>query len=446
MAKTKSQYICQTCSYKSPKWMGQCVECGEWNTFVETVIDRSSVFGGNTTKLGVAAKPYYLSTVTTGAVKRDSSGIEEFDRVLGGGFVSGQVILLAGDPGIGKSTLLTQISKSMTKFKKDVVYVCGEESPQQIRVRADRMDYPAENLIMIQDTNVEAIVGGLETLVRGGEKSDVGLIIVDSIQTLASDDLTGIAGSVGQVRFCSQILSQTAKRLGIPMILIGHVTKEGTVAGPKVLEHMVDTVLYLEGDEQHLFRILKTTKNRFGAVSEVGIFEMGDKGLREVKNPSEIFLSTKEQDVPGSCVAIIMEGYRPLLFEVQALTVNTSFGYPRRTTSGFNANRLQVLIAILEKRAGLNLSNHDVYVNIAGGFKVNEYAADLAVCLAIASALQNKPLKSFTAAFGECGLLGEIRRVSNEAGRVKEAKKLGYKNILTPDNVRFLNEAIKKAF
>jgi DNA repair protein RadA/Sms len=269
---------------------------------------------------------------------------------------------------------------------------------------------------------------------------------VDSIQTLTSDSLNGIAGSVGQVRLGAQVVSQTAKRLHTPLILVGHVTKDGTVAGPKVLEHLVDTVLYLEGDSQHLFRLLKTTKNRFGAVSEVGMFEMRDNGLIEVINPSEVFLNTTNKGIPGSCVTVVMEGYRPLLFEIQALTTKTAFGYPRRTTSGFNVNRLQVLIAILEKRANLNLSSHDVYINVAGGFKVSEYGADLAVCLAIASSLKNIPLKLGVAAFGECGLLGEVRRVSNDKARIKEAKKMGYETVLSPDFVGNISKALKLGF
>ena len=384
---------------------------------------------------GKSQKPVYLSNVSSKSPVRISSMIGEFDRVLGGGFVPGQVVLLSGEPGIGKSTLITQIAKNMTD--KKVLYVSGEESFDQVRIRANRMNYIPKNLLMLSETNVDL----LEQAVSG--ESGISLIIVDSIQTLISYELTGMAGSVGQVRGSAQKLTNLAKSLSIPMILVGHVTKDGTVAGPKVLEHIVDTVLYLEGDSQHMFRLLKTTKNRFGPVSEIGIFEMTEGGMKEVSNPSEVFLGQTSESVSGSCVTCVMEGYRPILFEIQALTSKTSFGYPKRTTSGFNTNRLQVLIAILEKRCGLNLSSYDVYLNIAGGFKVSEYACDLAVCLAIASSVKDKPNRKGTIAFGECGLSGEVRRVSHEEKRIKEAKKLGYKNVISPESIRYISQAIK---
>jgi DNA repair protein RadA/Sms len=448
MVKAKSIYICQSCSFESAKWVGQCPNCNEWNTFAETVVEvsRRSVGGSSKKSQIINKNAFYLNKVKAKDLKRVKTGVSEFDRVIGNGFVNGQVILLAGEPGIGKSTLLTQIAQYMSKIKKDVVYVCGEESPGQIKLRADRLKYSPDNLLVLAENDSDIIAATVENLVSAADEGTVGLIIVDSIQSLSSENLTGIAGSVGQVRYGAQELSQMAKRLGVPLVLVGHVTKEGTVAGPKVLEHLVDTVLYLEGDTQHMFRILKTTKNRFGAVSEVGIFEMGDLGLVEVLNPSEMLLGSKDENVAGSCVTVVMEGYRPLLFEIQALTVKTAFGYPRRTTSGFNVNRLQLLIAILEKRAKLNLSNHDVYVNVAGGFKVSEYAVDLAVCLAIASSLKDKPLKPNVAAFGECGLLGEVRQVSHQDRRANEAKKLGYTRVVSPQNARFLSDAIRRAF
>jgi DNA repair protein RadA/Sms len=388
------------------------------------------------TKAAVATKTVVLSEVKTEEVRRVSSGSIEFDRVLGGGFVPGQVVLLAGDPGIGKSTLLTQVSKNMPDQK--ILYVCGEESLGQVKVRADRMDYKGENLLAIAETNADVIIATLE-----GEK-EISLVVVDSIQTITSGEYMGFAGSVGQVRGGTQKLANVAKRAGIPLILVGHVTKEGAVAGPKVLEHIVDTVLYLEGDSQHLFRVLKTTKNRFGPVSEVGIFEMTEKEMRDVENPSEMFLSEKKES-SGSCVSVVMEGFRPILFEVQALTTRTPFGYPRRTTSGFPVNRLQVLIAILQKRCGLNLSDQDVYVNIAGGFKVNEYAVDLAVCLAIVSSIKDTPLKGKTVAFGEVGLSGEVRNVSHQDKRIKEARKLGYTNVVSPPKTKSVREALREA-
>jgi DNA repair protein RadA/Sms len=319
-----------------------------------------------------------------------------------------------------------------------ILYVCGEESLGQVKVRADRMDYKGENLLAIAETNADVIIATLE-----GEK-EISLVVVDSIQTITSGEYMGFAGSVGQVRGGTQKLANVAKRAGIPLILVGHVTKEGAVAGPKVLEHIVDTVLYLEGDSQHLFRVLKTTKNRFGPVSEVGIFEMTEKEMRDVENPSEMFLSEKKES-SGSCVSVVMEGFRPILFEVQALTTRTPFGYPRRTTSGFPVNRLQVLIAILQKRCGLNLSDQDVYVNIAGGFKVNEYAVDLAVCLAIVSSIKDTPLKGKTVAFGEVGLSGEVRNVSHQDKRIKEARKLGYTNVVSPPKTKSVREALREA-
>jgi DNA repair protein RadA/Sms len=441
MAKPKTLYICQTCGNQTAQWTGQCPECGEWNTLVETVaapLASSGIgFGGSQRgKNGAAViQPIKLSQVVSEKPKRLSSKIGEFDRVLGGGFVPGQVVLLAGEPGIGKSTLLTQLARTMVD--NTILYVSGEESVEQVKVRAQRMGYNADNLLMLPETNVDIIVDTLQA------QKDVDLVIVDSIQTLFSGDLMGMAGSVGQVRGGAQKLTNLAKALNVPMILIGHVTKEGTVAGPKVLEHIVDTVLYLEGDNQHLFRILKTSKNRFGPVSEVGIFEMEEGGMREIENPSELFLSQRIENSPGSIVSVVMEGYRPVLFEVQALTVRTAFGYPRRTTSGFNVNRLQVLIAVLEKRGGLNLSGHDVYLNIAGGYKVNENAVDLAVMLAIASSLKDKPIKQDVAAFGEVGLSGEIRRVPHTERRIKEAKKLGYKTVINPESVRSIRQALE---
>jgi DNA repair protein RadA/Sms len=382
--------------------------------------------------------PVKLAEVMSSPPKRLSSHIEEFDRVLGGGFVPGQVVLLAGEPGIGKSTLLTDIAQSMQE--DTILYVCGEESVEQVKVRAIRMKYKASNLLMLPEINLDVILTAVES-----DKS-IKLVIVDSIQTLYSEAFTGLAGSITQIKGCTQLLTNAVKKLGIPVVLIGHVTKEGEVAGPKVLEHIVDTVLYLEGDSQHLFRILRTTKNRFGPVSEVGIFEMAESGMREVKNPSELFLQQRLSSASGSCVTVVMEGYRPILFEVQALTAKTSFGYPRRTTTGFNVNRLQVLIAILEKRCGLNLSTFDVYVSIAGGFKVTEYAVDLAVCLAIASSVKDKPIKEGTVAFGECGLNGEIRKIANQEKRVREAKKLGYINVISPDTIKTLTQAVQQAF
>jgi DNA repair protein RadA/Sms len=436
MSKFKTVYTCKNCGYTSYQWVGQCPSCSEWNTFIEDVISakESNSSSGSTRAPMQLVK---LSDVMTTPLKRMSSGIGEFDRVLGGGFVPGQVVLLAGEPGIGKSTILTEIAKNLNNV--NVLYVCGEESVDQVKIRALRMGYDAKNLLMLSETNAESIIATIS------QNKDIGLVIIDSVQTLNSDELLGSAGSLVQVRGCTQMLTSTAKELGIPIVLVGHVTKEGVVAGPKVLEHIVDTVLYLEGDSQHLFRILRTNKNRFGPVSEVGIFEMEEKGIREVKNPSELFLKQRMSNAAGSCVTVVMEGYRPLLFEIQALTVRTAFGYPRRTASGFSNTRLQVLIAILERRTGLNLSSYDVYLSVAGGFKVSEYAADLAVCLAITSSIKDKPVKEGTAAFGECGLNGEIRKVAHQDKRSSEAVKLGYGNVISSDSVKSIMEAVSKS-
>ncbi len=433
MAKNKTMYVCQSCEHSTLQWLGQCPKCNEWNTLVETAI---AVTRNTTRSRGSVSKPIRLSNVKAKSIKRISSNSSEFDRVLGGGFVPGQVVLLSGEPGVGKSTLLTQIAKNMGD--KTVLYVCGEESVSQVKVRADRMKYKADNLLVAAITNTDDVIATIET------SDDLGLIIVDSIQSLDSSEYMGVPGSVGQVRGGANKLTNVAKKINVPLILVGHVTKDGTVAGPKVLEHIVDTVLYLEGDAQHMFRVLKTTKNRFGAVSEVGIFEMVDRGMNEVANPSEIFLKERMKASPGSCVTVVMEGFRPILFEVQALTTKTSFGYPVRTASGLNVNRLKVLIAILEKRCNIRLDDQDVYVNVAGGFKVTEYACDLAICMAIASSILNKSIDGKTVAFGETGLLGELRHVPHETRRTAEAKKLGYTNIVSPQKTSSVKEAIDR--
>lgn len=437
MAKSKTVYICQSCTYQSLRWMGQCPECNNWNTFVEEIISKSSSGFSKQSSTSVV-KMVRLSDVSYEESKRFSSGFNEFDRVLGGGFVSGQVILMAGEPGIGKSTILTQICSNLSESK--ILYVCGEENPEQIKLRAERLGAKTQNLYMITDTDIEQIISGIE------QNPDTKLLIIDSMQTVTSQEFMGIAGSVGQVRGCIQKVAEVVKRLGIATIVIGHVTKEGTVAGPKVLEHLVDTVLYLEGDHNHLFRILKTIKNRFGPVSEIGLFEMGEGGLREVLNPSEMFLSERSKSSIGSCVCVVMEGFRPLLFEVQILTTKTLFGYPMRKASGFNVNRLQLLIAVLEKKCKVDLSQQDVFVNVAGGFKVAEYGVDLAVCLALVSSINNKPIPADLCSFGEVGLLGEIRKVSQMEKRLSEAKKLGFKKIITPNEYRNISDLVSELF
>jgi DNA repair protein RadA/Sms len=437
MAKSKTVYICQSCSYQSIRWTGQCPECNTWNTLVEEVISKTPV-GAAKSYSNVNVKLIRLADVKYEESKRFSSGFSEFDRVLGGGFVAGQVILMAGEPGIGKSTILTQICRNLSNDK--ILYVCGEENPDQIKLRAERLGVNTHNLFMITDTDVEIIIAGVE------QNPDTKLLIIDSMQTLTSSEFMGIAGSVGQVRGCIQKVAEVVKRLNISTIVIGHVTKEGTVAGPKVLEHLVDTVLYLEGDHNHLFRVLKTIKNRFGPVSEIGLFEMAEEGLREVLNPSEIFLSERSKVSIGSCVSVVMEGYRPLMFEIQVLTTKTMFGYPMRKASGFNVNRLQLLIAVLEKRCKVDLSQQDVFVNVAGGFKVSEYGVDLAVCLAIVSSVNGKTIPADLCAFGECGLLGEIRKVPHMDKRTAEAKKLGFNKIISPQDYKNISDVVLELF
>jgi DNA repair protein RadA/Sms len=391
--------------------------------------------------LAAALKVETLDKVKLSATQRILTGVGEFDRVLGGGFVPGQAVLLAGEPGIGKSTLITQVCKSLDT--KSILYMCGEESPGQIKLRAARLGYTGANLSTLQETEVEVVEQVLYSNSEStphGQTCNFDLLVIDSIQTLYTKDLMSSAGSVAQIKECAQRLVRVAKALNICVILVGHVTKEGEIAGPKVLEHVVDTVLYMEGDSQHLYRILRTTKNRFGAVSEVGMFEMVENGIKEVTNPSELFVSRDSSTLIGSCIAVAMEGFRPLLYEIQALAVKTSFGYPKRTASGFNINRLQVLLAVLEKRCAIPCFQYDIYLNIAGGFKINDSASDLAVCLAVASAILEKPLKHTTAVFGEVGLMGEVRVVPHAQKRAHEAKRLGYKPDVT---YKYVSDYIK---
>jgi DNA repair protein RadA/Sms len=440
MTQEKSIFVCQSCGNDTPRWEGKCPFCGAWNTLVEET--RKELKGKSVKlKIGNKVEPLNLDKVKSFTKLRIPSGIGEVDRVLGGGFVPGQVVLLAGEPGIGKSTLLLQIASRLqndvAESLASVLYIAGEESPEQIKVRAERLGIRQDNVSILQETLVDDIILNLKP-------DTLKLIIIDSIQTLYTNNLTGTSGSIGQVRECARLLSEFAKINHVPVILVGHVTKDGAIAGPKVLEHLVDTVLYLEGDENHLFRILKTTKNRFGAVSEVGVFSMDSGGLAEIANPSDLFLSERLKNVPGSVVTIIMEGNRPVALEIQALTSKTPFGFPKRTASGFSLNRLNILCAVLGKRAGINLFDQDVFVNIAGGVAITEPSADLAVCLAIASSVKNIAIDYKTVAFGEIGLSGEVRKVSKIVDRIKEAKKLGFEEILTGERVKSLGEAVKK--
>lgn len=427
MAKSFSKYVCQQCGYVSATMMGKCPECGSWNSLVETIQKEAA----REKTGGVFTKPQRLSEVKSQKEVRFTTGYEEFDRVLGGGIVPGSVVLVSGDPGIGKSTLLLQAVS-----KTGGLYISGEESVAQIKLRAERLGIKSEKVMLLSETDVDNIA---ETIKAGLSN----VVVVDSIQTLQTLDLTGASGSVGQVRECAFRLQNIAKSMGVALFIVGHVTKEGAIAGPKVLEHLVDTVLYLEGERFHAFRILRSVKNRFGPTDEVGVFEMKDIGMGEVKNPSDMFLEERVKNVAGSCVVCTIEGTRPVLVEVQALVVPTSLAIPRRVGSGVDLYRLQLLAGVIQKRLGLPLHTTDVFVNVAGGFKLSEPAVDLAVCLSIISSFKNKPVDSKTAVFGEVGLLGELRRVSQSEKRAKEAKKLGFLNIISPEKYKSLVEVYK---
>jgi DNA repair protein RadA/Sms len=423
MAKTSTKYVCQNCGANYMRWMGKCEQCGTWNSLVEELQTQSSGSFGNKSKPAAALTPTTISDVAALRLPRVPTGISEVDQVLGGGIVPGSVILLSGDPGIGKSTLVLQIAAALAASER-VLYVSGEESAAQIRLRAERLGLAQSDLELLADTNVDAIAATIE-------QAPYKLVIIDSIQTMALDALTGSPGTVGQITASSQVLQAVAKRRGPAMLIIGHVTKDGTIAGPKILEHLVDVVLYLEGEKYGAFKALRGIKNRFGSTSEVGIFEMAEKGLVPVANPSEALLAERRPG-PGSVVLATLEGTRPLLVEVQALVTSTSFGYPKRTAVGFDLNRLNLLVAVLTKRANLNLSSSDIYVNVVGGLRVTEPAADLAIILSIASALKDTPVPIGLVAFGEVGLSGEVRSVSQVSRRVQEASRLGYKSAIGP--------------
>ena len=429
MPKSVTHFICQNCGAEFPKWLGKCEQCGQWNSLVETLV--STKKPAKLQRSGLAVIKF--NDIKNKEIKRQSTGIGELNRVLGGGLVPGSVVLLAGEPGIGKSTLLTQLALKSVGTVPTVLYICGEESPEQIKMRVLRLKgtdlskRSVPTLAFLPTTDVD------EVIASAGKPA---LMIVDSIQTMSTQDLTGMAGSVGQVRECAFRLLNLAKNSGIVVFLVGHITKEGAIAGPKILEHLVDTVLYLEGDKRHEFRILRSSKNRFGSVDEVGVFQMTDGGLKEVSNPSDIFLEETPKNVSGSCIACVMEGTRPMLVEIQALVVTSQLAVPRRVGSGIDLRRLTLLTAVLSKRLRLPLGSYDVYVNVAGGLNLKEPAADLAVCLAIVSSFKNKPLGAKACAFGEVGLLGEVRQVSFSDKRIKEAKKLGYSRIISLSRFR----------
>ena len=426
MAKAKtSAFFCQNCGYESAKWMGQCPVCKEWNTFVEELVDRKALSGSGKRKPASEAKPVPLSSVVASNEERVSTNMKELDRVLGGGIVRGSLVLVGGDPGIGKSTLLLQVCRNLSAQGQSVLYVSGEESLQQIKIRAERIGTFTDNLQLLCETNLDLIREVIE-------RQKPQIVVIDSVQTMYNDSVGSAPGSVSQVREATSVLMQIAKGMDISIFIVGHVTKEGVVAGPRVLEHMVDTVLYFEGDRHESYRILRGVKNRFGSTNEIGVFEMRAEGLAEVENPSEYMLSGKSADASGSVVACSVEGTRPILLEIQALICHSYFNNPRRTATGTDFNRVNLLLAVLEKRLGMQLSDCDAYVNIAGGIRMNEPAIDLGIVLAIISSKLDLTIDEKTICFGEVGLSGEVRGVTMAEQRVAEAAKLGFKRCILP--------------
>lgn len=421
-AKKKTVFFCQNCGFESAKWMGQCPGCREWNTFVEETVTATT---GKEKKKIISSEPIKLSEVSENQKERILTGIGELDRVLGGGVVSGSMILVGGDPGIGKSTLLLQVCQKLSEKNKMVLYISGEESLHQIKMRATRIGKFTDSLSLLCETNLNNIRDVIE-------RSKPEVVIIDSIQTMYNEEVSSAPGSVSQVRESTGVLMQIAKGLGVSVFIVGHVTKDGNVAGPRVLEHMVDTVLYFEGDRHASYRILRGVKNRFGSTNEIGVFEMRESGLSEVENPSEYMLNGRPEGASGSIVACSMEGTRPILMEIQALVCKTNFGMPRRTAAGCDYNRVNLLMAVLEKRLGMNLSSCDAYVNIAGGIRMNEPAIDLGIILALVSSYRDIPIGEKVVAFGEVGLSGEVRAVSMSEQRVQECKKLGFEKVIVP--------------
>lgn len=428
----KTIYICQTCGYKSRKWLGKCNECNTWGSLVEEIEIKKLT--GNTQKHQQTNKPVSIDNVHLEQDYRLKTQIDEFDRVLGGGLVPGSLVLVGGDPGIGKSTLMLQALCGLAKSNHKVLYVSGEESVRQIKMRSDRLNTSHENMWIVSETDLTAIHPMIDSV-----SPDV--LVADSIQTLFSPDLTAAPGTISQVREAAMQVMQIAKKRHLPVLIVGHVTKEGAIAGPKLLEHMVDTVLSFEGDRNHVFRILRAVKNRFGSTNEIGVFEMKDAGLEEIKNPSAVFLSDRPENVPGSVVTASMEGTRPILVEIQALASRTVFGNPRRTVLGIDSNRVAVLVAVAEKKAGLNLMQHDIFVNVAGGVKIDEPAVDMGILTSIASSFLDQAIPNHTAVFGEVGLTGEIRPISHLEKRVSETSKMGFQRCLIPfSNLKRMNQ------
>ncbi|HHY05492.1 MAG TPA: DNA repair protein RadA [Clostridia bacterium] len=421
MSKVKSKFVCQQCGFETLRWFGRCPECGEWNTLVEEVV--KTALGKQGTKTDI--RPQSLVQIENLAVERLDLGMSEVNRVLGGGLVLGSIVLLAGDPGIGKSTLLLQVANYVAQRVEKVLYISGEESVEQIKMRAARLNLQAANLLLWSETDLDLLEQEIEALKPS-------LVIVDSIQTVFCRELTSSLGSIGQIKEATSRLGALVKGLNIPLLIVGHVTKEGSIAGPRVLEHMVDTVLYFEGERHHQYRILRAIKNRFGSTFELGVFEMQNGGLVEVLNPSQAFLAERPLASPGSVVVASIEGTRPLLVEIQALVSRSVFGQPRRVATGADYNRVNLLMAVLEKRVGLNLSQQDAYVNVVGGIKIQEPALDLAIAVALASSLKNRPCLPNLVVMGEVGLTGEIRSVPFVEKRLREAQKLGFTHCLIP--------------
>ena len=439
MAKIKTSYICSECGFESPKWYGKCPSCGEWNTLNEE-LNSQQTKNSLSNSFSTVNQVLALDDICGENDERIPTKIEEFDRVLGGGIVKGSLVLLSGDPGIGKSTILLQICQNLGSKGQKILYVSGEESANQIKLRAVRIGVMTNNLFILSQTDLATIVECIKA-----EKPDI--VIIDSIQTMVYEQVNSSAGSITQVRECTNVFMHTAKGLGIPIFIVGHVNKDGAIAGPKVLEHIVDTVLYFEGERNYSYRILRGVKNRFGSTNEIGVFEMTADGLKEVLNPSLMMISGRPKNTSGTCVACVMEGTRPILAEVQGLVCATEFGTPRRMSTGFDYNRMSMLLAVLEKRAGYFFNNMDAYVNVVGELKLDDPAADLTVALALVSSLKDKAVDDKTIAFGEVGLAGEIRAVNNCEQRIAEAKRLGFERCIIPfHNYKSITNSLKSTF
>ncbi len=423
-SKSKNVYICTECGFESAKWFGKCPGCGQWNCMNEEIKELTTQKGGGTYTAHSSARPVSLNEISTSEEARYRTGLSELDRVLGGGIVKGSLVLISGEPGIGKSTILLQICEYLGKALK-ILYVSGEESSRQIKLRAARLGVQSDNLYILTETDIQCVIEQIRV-----DKPD--LVMIDSIQTMNYTDLNSSPGSVTQVRECTNAVMRAAKSLEIPTIIVGHVNKDGAIAGPKVLEHIVDAVLYFEGDRQMSYRILRAVKNRYGSTNEIGVFDMGDNGLHQVDNPSLALLSGRPTNVSGTCVTCVIEGSRPILAEIQGLATTTGFGNPRRMSTGFDYNRMSLLLAVLEKRAGYYFSNLDAYVNVVGGLRLDEPASDLAVAMSLVSSLKDVPISDNAIVFGEIGLAGEIRSVTHIDARISEAERLGFKKCILP--------------